>query len=85
MIRYTVYPSTDYSIYVDACETVESLFQQAKKEHELIDVDGSRIQCYYIGESEIRVVMSYDYDEILIEDVHDILADHFLFLPVSLS
>ncbi len=80
-----VYPSTDYSVYIRACEAIEQLFPKSIKERELIDVDDSRIQCYYIGGSEIRVVMSCDYDEIMIEDVHGILATHFSFLPVPLS
>ena len=67
MFSYTISKEADRSVFEQACEFLENLVTDIRKEALLEDVDGSMIQYYIVGDAEIRVYNDYEIDAVYVD------------------
>ena len=60
MADYVICKENNTDMFIKACETIEQVFPNAKKERLLIDVDGSTIQIYMEKGEKITIFDDYD-------------------------
>lgn len=70
--EYMICNTSDEEIYKKQCAAIEKHIPGIIKQEELIDVDGSRIQCYSYGHEEIIVINSIYVDALLVRSTEDI-------------
>lgn len=71
--EYTIYTVPDEEIYRKQCEAIERYIPDLRKEKELHDVDDSRIQIYWHGKNEIRVLNDYYIGGVFVESDFDLI------------
>lgn len=77
MIRYLISLSNNPILFKKVCQSIENHFNKNINNKEfLVDVDGSTIQVFIIGEKEVIIYDDYDYQEVYIKT--DIELDSFL-------
>lgn len=64
---YNFFPENSSEKFEEACELVSKCFPDAIKQTLLVDVDGSLIQMFTLGESEIVVYDDYDVGAVYIK------------------
>lgn len=60
MFDFTICKDNNCTEFKNACQKVETCFPQAFKQKLLVDVDGSTIQTYNIGDKTIDIFDDYD-------------------------
>lgn len=60
MYDYSISLNNDPKEFKKVCVQIENHYTEAKKKEQLVDVDGTTIQSYAIGEKKIIVYDDYD-------------------------
>lgn len=70
---YTIYPKNSTKHFKQTCSTIAKIFPLAKKEDLLVDVDGSTVQIFFMGNNkEIAVYDDYDVGAVYVESDIDL-------------
>lgn len=70
--EYMICNTADEGLYEKQCTAIEKHVPGIKKQEELIDVDGSRIQRYIYNGEEIVVINSIYENELIVKSTEDI-------------
>lgn len=62
----------DEEVYKKQCAAIEKHIPGIKKQEELVDVDGSKIQRYSYNGERIVVINSIDENELIVKSTEDI-------------
>lgn len=62
----------DEEVYEKQCAAIEKHIPGIKKQEELVDVDGSKIQRYSYNGERIVVINSIDENELIVKSTEDI-------------
>lgn len=76
MFDYTISTENSPKKFKNACNKIEHLFPDAKKNKILVDVDGSTIQTYTKDEKDIDVFDDYEIGAVFVKSELD-LSDIF--------
>lgn len=60
MLDYTIYGDNSVDKFKNTCREIEKAFPEAVKQKLLVDVDGSTIQTYTLGDKDIDVYDDYE-------------------------
>lgn len=72
MFSYTICKAADDTVFQQICTKIETEVEQLKKERFLIDVDGSMVQTYTVGNKKIEVFNDYEVDAVYIDSGIDL-------------
>ena len=78
---YTVSKDNSPKVFEETCKKVENAFPSADKKKLLVDVDGSTIQTYELGEKIIDVFDDYEVGAVYVKsdiDLSEILSELML-------
>ena len=67
MYKYNIYKMADNNMFKETCKKIENGMSGLKAEAPLVDVDGTVIQIYEVGEKKIKVYNDYEVDAVYID------------------
>ena len=67
MFDYTIHSDNSADKFKSACEKIEKAFPEAAKQKLLVDVDGSTIQTYTLGDKDIDIYDDYEVGAVYIK------------------
>lgn len=70
--EYMICNVADEEVYKKQCAAIEKHIPGIKKQEELVDVDGSKIQRYSYNGERIVVINSIDENELIVKSTEDI-------------
>lgn len=70
--EYMICNVADEEVYEKQCAAIEKHIPGIKKQEELVDVDGSKIQRYSYNGERIVVINSIDENELIVKSTEDI-------------
>ncbi len=72
LYSYTTYFNADNKEFNKICREIENKVADIKKEKLLVDVDGTQIQIYTVGENRITVKNDYEVDAVYVDSEIDL-------------
>lgn len=72
MYEYNICTEADEEIFNKQCKALEKYIPNLRKENLLIDVDGSKVQCYFLSSKKITVHNSYYIGAVFVKSEIDI-------------
>lgn len=73
MFDYTVYANNSPKVFKETCIKIKTAFPYAMERKLLVDVDGSTIQTYTIGDKDIDVYDDYEVGAVYVRSEINIL------------
>ncbi len=67
MHSYTIMKSANETVFIQICKRIEAGIKDIKKDALLLDVDGSAIQVYTVGNFCIKVCNDYELDAVYVD------------------
>lgn len=72
MFDITIHRDNSPREFKKACESIEKFYPKADKKDLLVDVDGSTIQVYYVGEKKICIYDDYEVGAVYVKSEIDL-------------